>query len=103
MIPATVLSALVDRRLSIPERLVYRVALRTLSWQESRPLKLTSLAHQLRNRHGRPMHPMTISRGLKHLVDLGYLERGPNDGRRRTYLLRTELPELPPIDLPQSA
>ena len=80
--------------MDVPTRLVYRVALRELSWHEPRPLKMRWLARQVRNRNGAPMNLGTVSRSLDGLLRLGYLERGPDDGRLHTYILRTELPQI---------
>lgn len=96
MIPAIVLQALVDRRLDTSHRLVYRAALQSLSWHQPRPFKVMAIANQVHNRNGRPMHRATVTRARARLVEFGYLERGPNDGRLSTYLLRNELPEAIP-------
>lgn len=84
--------AIDDVRLRMPERKVYKAALRHLSYYEPRTLKVRAIARAVLNRNGRPMNPSTIWRAIERLLALGYLERGPKDGRRRTYLLRAEVP-----------
>ena len=92
--------AIDDARLRMPDRKVYKAALRQLSYYQPRPLKVRALARTVLNRNGKPMNPATVWRAIERLLALGYLEPGPKDGRRRTYLLRAEIPstaqESPP-------
>jgi hypothetical protein len=94
--------AIDDARLHAPDRKVYRQALRALSYYEPRPLKVRALARAIHNRNGRPMNPSTVWRSIERLLLLGYLEAGPRDGRRRTYLLCAELRPQEP-DSPSGA
>ena len=84
--------AIDDPRLTMPERKVYRAALRALSYYKPQPLKVRALARGIRNRQGQPMNPSTVWRAIERLLECGYLEKGPKQGRRSTYLLRSELP-----------
>lgn len=84
--------AIDDSRLTMPDRKVYRAALHALSYYQPRPLKVRALAHRIRNRKGRSVNPSTVWRAIERLLACGYLENGPKEGRRRTYLLRAELP-----------
>ncbi len=92
--------AIDDDRLTMPARKVYRAALKQLSYYEPRALKVRALARQTLNRHGHPMNPATVWRAIERLIACGYLEYGPRDGRRRTYLLRSELPSKTPQSPP---
>jgi hypothetical protein len=94
--------AIDDARLLIPDRKVYRQALRHLSYYEPRPLKVRALARAIHNRQGRPMNPSTVWRSLQRLLQFGYLEATGKQGRRSTYLLCAELrPQL--ADSPSEA
>ena len=90
MIPAALLDALQDRRLQRRDLLVYGQALRDLSFYEPRPFKGHAIARALR------LHRSDVSRARGKLLALGYFERGPDDGPRRTYLLRSTRDSLAP-------
>jgi hypothetical protein len=99
--------AIDDARLRMPDRKVYKAALRHLSYYQPRTLKVRAIARTVLNRNGQPMNPSTVWRAIERLRSLGYLERGPMDGRRRTYLLRAEIspqiPQSPPGATTQAA
>lgn len=89
MIPAA-LAALSDRRLHRTDLSVYGLALQELDVQSYRTMKRTMLG---RRAGIRPAH---VSRSLRRLASLGYLERGPLSGKQRTYRLAFS-PIVPPV------
>lgn len=80
MIPAA-LAALVDRRLHRSDLIVYGYALQELDVAVHRTMKLQALARQARMRKG------NVSRALRRLAGLGYLEKGPVEGGLKSYRL----------------
>lgn len=80
MIPA-VLTALTDQRLYRSDLIVYGFALQELDVSHHRAMKLQALARQARMRKG------NVSRALRRLAGLGYLEKGPVDGGIKSYRL----------------
>lgn len=89
MIPAA-LAALGDRRLHRRDLIVYGLSLQELDISEHRTMKLTVLAKQT------GMRESHVSRSLRRLAQLGYLQRGPLEGNRRTYRLAYSRP-LPTV------
>ena len=87
MILPAVAQAMQDRRLRPSDLRVYGIALESLDLMEFRPLKAGAVAHRLKTPRG-TMRPQHAARSLRHLVRLGYLERGNLDGHTWTYRLR---------------
>lgn len=85
MIPAT-LAALADRRLHRRDLIVYGLSLQELDIAQHRTMKLAVLAKQT------GMRESHVSRSLRRLAQLGYLERGPLEDKRRTYRLTYSTP-----------
>lgn len=83
IIPASVLSAYRDRRLKRRDLIVYALALEQLSFIHLNQFKVRSVATDA------DMHYQHAAACIRRLVAFGYLERGPNDGYGRTYLLRS--------------
>lgn len=68
-----------DRRATLPDLRVWVVASQHLDFEEFRPLKLLSLAHEMR------LDPSHVARSMRNLVRLGYLHRdviSDSDGAR---------------------
>jgi len=86
-LPAMV-AALMDRRLQRRDLIVYGFAVQQLSYCHPLPFKVLVVAR------GTALHVADVSRALRRLTSFGYLEAGPLDGRRRTYLLRGTIPAL---------
>lgn len=82
MIPQAVLTAFHDRRLKRRDLFVYGVALEALSFYEPRTFKVRSAALAAHM----PFPAASIA--IRRLTEFGYLESGPDDGPRNTYLLR---------------
>lgn len=97
MIPGSLLDALEDRRLERRDLRVLGRALRELSYYEPRPFKNNAVARGLK------LHRSDVSRARAKLLALGYLERGPDDGPRRTYILRAVRGVLAPAPLKQAS
>ncbi|HEV8456371.1 MAG TPA: hypothetical protein VGQ24_15850 [Gemmatimonadales bacterium] len=76
------MTALQDRRLQRRDLYVYGVALEALSYYEPRPLKLHAVSRMAH------IDESDASRAIQRLLRLGYLESGPRDGNRRTFLVR---------------
>lgn len=86
MIPSTALWAYRDPRLKRRDLRVYANALERLSYYQPRLYKVRVVARESGLHYGH------AAASIRRLVACGYLERGPDDGARHTYLLRTELP-----------
>ncbi len=80
MIPAA-LAALTDMRLHRCDLTVYGLALQELDVTQHRTMKRSAMARQA------GMKPTNVSRSLRRLAALGYLERGQLEGKLRTYRL----------------
>lgn len=83
MIPQAVTTAMQDRRLQRRDLFVYGAALEALSFYQPQPLKLHAVSRTVH------LSEPAVSVAIRRLVRLGYLERGPQDGNRRTYLVRS--------------
>lgn len=93
-----------DRRLGPRAIRIYAYLADELDFQDYKPVKLLRLHRELRLNRG------DVSRTLRALCDLGYLDPGHRDGPRgpRTYRLRytvrvVEVPKSPTIQFARSA
>jgi hypothetical protein len=73
------------RPISQTELLVWTVAASRLRMGELAALKIESLKDAMPSRDKKKLSTGQISKTLKALVALGYLERGPNNGTAATY------------------
>lgn len=83
-------AALIDRRLRRLDLLVYGEALSELDLQDWREWKRLIIT---RRTHMRPEH---VSRSLRRLVSLGYVERRAEGSGARSYRLRYSPAGVPP-------
>ena len=83
MIPLAVIAAYRDSRLKRRDLIVYARAIETLSFFRPLPFKCRTEAPKI------GMAFQHVAASVQRLTVCGYLERGPTDGRMRTYLLRT--------------
>jgi DNA-binding IclR family transcriptional regulator len=83
MIPQAVLQAYRDARLARGDLRVWAAALETLSFYQPRPFKVAAVARVT------GIHVAHVAASVRRLTAAGYLERGPQQGQLRTYLLRT--------------
>lgn len=80
--------AYIDPRLKRRDLRIYANALDCLSFVEPRTFKIRSVARAT------SMHYAHAAASIRRLVACGYLERGPDDGPRHTYLLRHTPPPI---------
>jgi DNA-binding MarR family transcriptional regulator len=88
MIPAALIQAYRDPALKRRDLIVYAFALEALSFYQPRVFKVRAVAR------ASAMHWTHTAACIRRLVQAGYLERGPNDGALRTYLLTQSTRQL---------
>lgn len=81
MIPAALIHAYRDPVLKRRDLIVYAYALEALSFHAFRPFKVRAVARAT------AVHWTHAAGSVRRLCQAGYLERGPNDGTLRTYVL----------------
>lgn len=83
MIPAAAVQAYRDARLKRRDLRVYAYALESLSFLQPRPFKICAVSRAT------ALAPSHAAASVRRLRSAGYLERGPNNGAIRTYILTT--------------